>query len=111
MKNIIPNLFIEHCMENLQYYKGIFGDELKNFVPRHDSPEKVMHAELHINENCVLFFGDKLQEAIPDPNRHIFLMLETEAEIENLCCAPGVLCIDNVKVIALKNSNAQVLIY
>ena len=41
-------------------------------------------AELHINETCVLFFGDKLQEAEPNPNIHIFLMLETEAEIQNV---------------------------
>ena len=43
MKNIIPNIFIDNCSENLEYYKGIFGGELKNFVSRHDAPEKVMH--------------------------------------------------------------------
>lgn len=84
MKSIIPNLFIDNCKENLQYYKDIFGGKLENIVPRHDATEKVMHAELHINERCVLYFGDKLEEAPPDPNIHIFLKFETEDEIQKV---------------------------
>jgi PhnB protein len=101
MKSIIPNLFIDDCRENLEYYRGIFGGELKNIIPRRDAPERIMHAELHINENCVLFFGDRLQAARPDPNTHIFLKLETEEEIRN---AYNALKKDGTVVIELQDS-------
>jgi len=84
MKMIIPNLFIDKCKENLEYYKKIFGGELNNIVPRFDTEEKVMHAELHINENCILYFGDKLELVAPTPNIHIFLKLDTEEEIRKI---------------------------
>jgi PhnB protein len=84
MKMIIPNLFIDSCKENLEYYKHIFGGELKNIVPRFDSAGKVMHAELQINENCILYFGDKLEEAPPTPNIHIFLKFDTDEEIRKI---------------------------
>jgi PhnB protein len=84
MKSIIPNLFIDNCKENLEFYKRIFSGELNNIAPRHDAAEKIMHAELHINKDCVLYFGDKLEEAPPDPNIHIFLKFESEAEIQKV---------------------------
>lgn len=82
MKSIIPNLFIDNCRENLEFYKNIFNGELNNIVPRYDEEDKIMHAELHINKDCVLYFGDKLEEASPNPNIHIFLKFEAEAEIQ-----------------------------
>lgn len=84
MKSIIPNLFMENCKQNLEFYKGVFGGELKNIVFRQESQEKIMHAELHINKSCVLFFGDKLEDGQRDPNIHIFLSLDTEAEIRSI---------------------------
>lgn len=84
MKNIIPNLFIDNCKENLEYYRQLFGGELKNVVPRFQKAEKIMHAELHINENCILYFGDKLEEAPPNPNIHIFLKLAEEDDIQKI---------------------------
>ncbi|WML44288.1 VOC family protein [Neobacillus sp. PS3-40] len=84
MKSIIPNIFIENCKENLDYYKNIFGGEIKNIIPHQDSPEKLMHAELHINQQCVLFFGDLLEQSQSDVNMHIFLMLDTEEEIQKI---------------------------
>lgn len=84
MKTIIPNLFIDNCKENLEYYRQIFGGELKNIVPRFDDAKKVMHAELHINENCVLYFGDELEEAPRNPNIHIFLKFGTKDDVQNI---------------------------
>jgi PhnB protein len=84
MKTIIPNLFIDNCKENLEYYRQIFGGELKNVVPRFDEAEIVMHAELHINKNCVLYFGEKLEEAPPNSNFHIFLKLDAKDDIQNI---------------------------
>lgn len=84
MKSIIPNLFIDNCKENLYYYKNIFGGELNNIVPGYDATDKIMHAELHINKDCILYFGDKLGEALQDPNIHIFLKFDSEAEIQKV---------------------------
>lgn len=84
MKHIIPNLFIDNCKENLEYYRQIFGGEIRNIVPRFEQEEKIMHGELHINESCVLYFGDKLEEAPATPNIHIFLKLSTEEEIQRI---------------------------
>ncbi len=84
MKTIIPNLFIDNCKENLEYYRQIFGGELKNIVPRFDEAGKIMHAELHINEICILYFGDKLEEEPPNPNIHIFLKLAAEDDIQKI---------------------------
>lgn len=84
MKSVIPSLFIENCKENLDYYKNIFGGELKNIVPNNNAPGKLMHAELHINEQCVLFFGDSQKPLQSDSRVHIFLALETEDEIKKI---------------------------
>lgn len=84
MKSVIPSLFIENCKENLDYYKNIFGGELKNIVPNNNAPGKLMHAELHINDQCVLFFGDSQQPLQSDSRFHIFLALETEDEIKKI---------------------------
>jgi PhnB protein len=84
MKKIIPNIFIRNCKENLDYYKNIFGGELKNIVPYNDAPDKLMHAELHINEQCILYFSDLLQPSQPDVNMHILLTFENEEEITKI---------------------------
>jgi PhnB protein len=84
MKTIIPNLFIDNCKENLEYYRQIFGGELENIVPRLNEAEKLVHAELHINENCIMYFGDKLEEAPHNPNIHIFLKFGMEDDVQDI---------------------------
>jgi PhnB protein len=84
VKTIIPNLFIENTMENLNYYQGIFGGEIKNTVPSHENPERLMHAELYINENCVLFFGDREKSDKPNDTIHVYVKLETDEEIQKI---------------------------
>jgi PhnB protein len=84
MKKIIPNLFIENCKENLDYYKSIFGGEIKNIVPYKDASGKLMHAELHINEQCILYFCDLMQPSKTDTNIHILLAFDNEEEIKKI---------------------------
>jgi len=84
MKKIIPSLFIENCKENLDYYKNIFGGEIKNIVPYKDASGKLMHAELHINEQCILYFCDLMQPSKTHTNIHILLAFDNEEEIKKI---------------------------
>lgn len=90
MKRITPEIYVENCREALEYYKNAFGGEIKN-VQMADGKEmfkgfegKIIHAELHINADCVIYlvdiFGDREQ---PD-DVHLVLELESEEEINRL---------------------------
>ncbi|WP_286133402.1 hypothetical protein [Bacillus sp. AFS096315] len=53
MKNISPHIYVENCKEELEYYKQIFGGEIKN-TQTGDGMEmfkghegKYIHAELY----------------------------------------------------------------
>ncbi|HZG73365.1 MAG TPA: VOC family protein [Chondromyces sp.] len=90
MKSIIVNLAVENCEEALGYYKGIFGGEIKN-TQKADGVEmfkghegKYIHAELHINESCVLFLTDIFNpEHVAGNNFQLVLEFESEEEITN----------------------------
>lgn len=67
MKKVIPHFSIPNCQEALEYYKGIFGGEIKNTQTGEGlemfkgQEEKLIHAELHVNEECILYFNDVFQ--------------------------------------------------
>lgn len=64
MKRIVPHLRINNCKEAVEYYQQVFGGEIKNtqladgieMFKGHEG--KYIHAELHMNENCILYFAD-----------------------------------------------------
>ncbi|WP_099156618.1 VOC family protein [Virgibacillus ndiopensis] len=64
MKKIVPHIRIENCKEAIEYYRDIFGGEIKNvqladgidMFKGHEG--KYIHAELHINEDCIIYFAD-----------------------------------------------------
>lgn len=90
MRSIIPEISVENCKIALEYYKEIFGGELKNVQTGSASPmfkgyeDKIIHSELHITDNCVLYFNDILNEDYQDTNVHLMLDLESEEEINKL---------------------------
>ena len=90
MKRIIPELHVKNCKEALEYYKEVFGGEIKN-VQMADGKEmfkglegKVIHAELHINDNCTLYLVDLFKEEDAVQDIHQLLILESEEEINKL---------------------------
>jgi PhnB protein len=90
MKKIIPEIYVENCKEALEYYKGIFGGEIKN-VQMADNKEmfkgfegKVVHSELHINGDCILYLYDIFNGQKEAGNNHLLLELESEAEINQI---------------------------
>lgn len=90
MKSIIPEIPVNNCKEALEFYKETFGGEIKNVQLADDKPMfkglegKIIHSELHINENCVLYFMDVLREEHKSRNCHLLLQLESEEEINRV---------------------------
>jgi PhnB protein len=87
MKRIVPHIMIENCKEVIEYYRDVFGGEIKN-VQLADGMEmfkghegKYIHAELHINESCVIYFADLFRNDLNKGN-NIQLVLELESESE-----------------------------
>ncbi|WP_088810971.1 MULTISPECIES: VOC family protein [Listeria] len=64
MKQIIPYFTMDNCAEAVSFYQTVFGGEILHAsygkdVPGFEKfPNKLIHAELHIAENLVLFFND-----------------------------------------------------
>ncbi|AEY66486.1 VOC family protein [Clostridium sp. BNL1100] len=90
MKSIIPNISVNNCQEAMEFYKNVFGGELKN-VKIADTEEmfkghegKVMHSELHVGKNCVIYltdiFGDKSQSS----HIQMILGMDSKQEIEKV---------------------------
>ncbi|MBU8598787.1 VOC family protein [Shouchella clausii] len=87
MKRIVPHLRIENCKEEIEYYQNVFGGEIKNtqlsdgieMFKGHEG--KYIHAELHINENCILYMADVFgQKTIQ--GSHILLGPDLDSEEE-----------------------------
>jgi PhnB protein len=80
MKKITPDITLEECGEKLEFYREVFGGELENV--RKTPEESVMHAELHIKPDCVLYFHDKFSFAGDMVYASIVPVLEMESEEE-----------------------------
>jgi PhnB protein len=90
MKRIIPEIFVNDCKGALEYYKGLFGGEIKN-IQMADGKEmfkglegKVIHSELHINSDCILYLVDILNDGHAGYNANLLLVLESREEIERI---------------------------
>jgi len=87
MKQIIPHITVENCKEALDFYQGIFGGEIRNaqladgieMFKGHEG--KYIHAELHINEACVIYLVDIFGKE-PIKGNHIQLALQMDSEDE-----------------------------
>ena len=80
MKRIIPDITLDDCAKKLEYYQKVFGGELKNI--RKTPSEEIMHAELHIKPDLVLYFHDKFSYAGDVVYGSVVLVIETETEAE-----------------------------
>lgn len=91
MKRIVPHLRIKNCKEEIEYYKKVFGGEIKN-TQLSDGIEmfkgyegKYIHAELHINEKCILYMTDVFgEETVQGTSILLGPDLESEEEITNV---------------------------
>ncbi|MFZ5967538.1 MAG: VOC family protein [Bacillota bacterium] len=90
MKMIIPEIHVKNCKEALEYYQEVFSGEIKN-VQMADGIEmfkghegKIIHAELHINDNCILYLVDIFDEGENGSNIDLLLRLDSEEETNRL---------------------------
>lgn len=90
MKRIVPEIYVENCKEALEYYKEILGGEIKN-VQMADGKEmfkgfegKIIHSELHINNDCIMYFVDIFEGKKEVEHNHLLLELESEEEINKI---------------------------
>lgn len=87
MKKLIPHIRIENCKEELNYYQKVFGGVIKNTqladgIEMFKGQEgKYIHAELHISDQCTIFFADTLNSKFVNGN-NILLGPELESEEE-----------------------------
>jgi len=87
MKQIFPHIRIANCKEEIEYYQSIFGGEIKNaqladgieMFKGHEG--KYIHAELHMNENCAIYFADIFGDT-PITGNNILLGPELDSEEE-----------------------------
>lgn len=91
MKKLIPHVRIENCKDAINYYQHIFGGEIKNaqladgidMFKGHEG--KYIHAELHINQDCIIYFADSLGNQMINGNNILFGPdLESEEEITKI---------------------------
>ncbi|MFZ3579105.1 VOC family protein [Virgibacillus sp. DJP39] len=90
MKRILPHIYLENCKEALNYYQEVFDGEIKN-IQMADGMEmfkghegKYIHAELHINALCIIYFADIFGDQQTSENIWLMIDIETEDEINNL---------------------------
>jgi len=90
MKKIVPNIAVKNCQQALEYYQDVFGGEIAN-VQLADGKEmfkgyegQIVHAELRINPDCIIFFNDVFGEQREDSKISLLLEMVSEEEINKL---------------------------
>lgn len=93
MKKIIPSIAFEDCKAALEYYREAFGGEIRNLQLADDKPMfkghegKIVHSELHINADCILYLYDMLETKTVGDNFSLLLELDNQDEINRLFAA------------------------
>lgn len=82
MKKITPNIAVEDCKNAIEFYKGLFGGETTSLS--YTANGKVMHAELHVNSTCVLYFNDVFEGKVHGDIISLVLEMDSEEEINRL---------------------------
>jgi PhnB protein len=89
MKSIIPEIYVNNCKEALEFYKEAFGGEIRNvrtgqgieMFKGHE--DKIIHSELHINPNCVIYLVDMFGDS-KDSNINLVIEMDSEEEINRV---------------------------
>ncbi|RHW40124.1 VOC family protein [Lysinibacillus yapensis] len=78
MKSASPYIFIENCIEIVEYYRNILNGELKNMQQTEDG--KCLHAELVVG-NSSIYFSDTFGKTEQGDQIRVSLECESEEEI------------------------------
>jgi len=93
LKRIVPAIMVENCKEAIEFYRNIFGGEIRNVMTGavnemfkgHEL--KIIHAELYVNDTCLMFFSDPFEEIKKGGHFSVLLELDSEEEINRLYTA------------------------
>ncbi|KGR77063.1 VOC family protein [Ureibacillus sinduriensis] len=78
MRSASPYIFVENCLEIIEYYRNIFNGEIRNVQQTDDG--KCLHAELVIG-NSTIHFSDHFGGTTKGDNVRVSLECESEDEI------------------------------
>ena len=82
MKRITPDITLEDCAEKLPYYQSIFGGEIQEMITTPSG--EVMHAELFIAPDLVLYFHDVFHYGKPVYGSVVIVLdMDTEEELRH----------------------------
>ena len=77
MKSASPYIFVDNCLNVMDYYQALFGGEITNIQKTGDG--KCLHAELHFG-NSIIHFSDTFSKV--NQGDHVRIVLECESEEE-----------------------------
>ncbi|MFK9091056.1 VOC family protein [Bacillus salipaludis] len=81
MKSASPYVFIDNCIEVMEYYQNLFGGEIRNVQKSGDG--KCLHAELQLG-NSIIHFSDTFGNTHEGDNVRISLECDSEEEIRRV---------------------------
>jgi PhnB protein len=81
MKSASPYIFLDNCLNVMEYYQELFGGEITNIQKTGDG--KCLHAELHFG-NSIIHFSDTFSKVNAGDHVRIVLDCETEEEIRKV---------------------------
>ncbi|WP_039764880.1 MULTISPECIES: VOC family protein [unclassified Caldicellulosiruptor] len=90
MKKLIPEIHLKNCTQALEFYKNVFSAEVKNVQMTDNVPAfqqykgKVLHAELFLSPELVVYLADKFDDKPDISNIHLVLECESEEEIKRI---------------------------
>lgn len=95
MRTISYLIFDSQAEEAMQFYKGVFGGEItyvmrgkeaEDMQVKAEDRDKILHGELKVNEDFILYFSDSFSETsiVAGNNYSIHIMCESLEEIQEV---------------------------
>ena len=81
MKSASPYIFVENCLEIIEYYRNILGGEIRNTQQSEDG--KCLHAELIVGES-VIHFSDDFGKTKKGDNVRVSIECDSDEEIRRI---------------------------
>ena len=81
MRSASLYVFVENCLEVIEFYRNIFNGEIKNIQQNDEG--KCLHAELSFGSSCI-YFSDTFGQVQKGDNVRISLECESEEEIRRV---------------------------
>ncbi len=81
MKSASPYIFVDNCLEVIEFYRNLFDGEIANVQKSEDG--KCLHAELTVGRT-IIHFSDTFGQTTQGDNVRISLECDSEEEIRRV---------------------------